>query len=484
MKSIPEETLDPQDWEGFRRLMHQALDDALDYTAQVHERPVWQPVPEAVRAELTGGAVPRKGEGIEAAYRDYQNLVAPYPVGNIHPRFWGWVMGNGTPAAFLAEMLAATMNVNAPGFDQSATYVELQVIDWLKQLMGFPAEAGGILVSGGSTANLVGLNVARSAMAPFAVRREGLTGKARLMFYASTETHNSVQRAVELMGLGAESLAYIPVDDGYRMDVAGLRARIAADRRAGHLPICVTANVGTVNTGAIDPLDAIADICAIERLWLHVDGAFGALAALDPESRGLIEGMERADSLAFDLHKWMYLPYDVGCTLVRDNEAHKAAFASSASYLNKLEGGIAAAPVAFAEYGPELSRSFRALKVWMNLKAYGADKFGRLIGQNVRQARYLKERIEATPELELLAPVPLNLVNFRYRDKGLDESTLNELNARILVALQERGIAAPSSTLLQGRFAIRVAITNHRSRRDDFDALTTAVVVLGKEFSA
>ena len=246
MKSMPEETLDPQDWDGFRRLMHQALDDALDYTTKVHERPVWQPVPEAVRAELTGGAVPRRGEGVEAAYRDYQNLVAPYPVGNIHPRFWGWVNGSGTPAGMLAELLTATMNVNAAGFDQASTYVELQVIDWLKELMGFPAEASGILVSGGSVANLVGLNVARSAMAPFAVRRQGLTGSPRLMLYTSSETHNSAQKAVELMGLGAESLAIIPVDEEYRLDTGALKTRIAADRRAGHLPFCVMANAGTV----------------------------------------------------------------------------------------------------------------------------------------------------------------------------------------------------------------------------------------------
>ncbi len=483
MKSTPEETLDPENWDAFRHLMHEALDHALDYTVGVRERPVWQPLPQAVRAELTG-AVPRKGEGVEAAYRDYQNLVAPYPVGNIHPRFWGWVNGTGTPMGLMAELLTATMNVNAAGFQQSSTYVELQVIDWLKELMGFPATAGGILVSGGSIANLVGLNVARSAMAPFAVRREGLTGKARLMLYASSETHNSVQRAAELMGLGAESVGFISVDDAYRMDVAALKARIAADRRAGHQPFCVVANAGTVNTGAIDPLEALADLCAAEKLWLHVDGAFGALAALDPEHRSLLKGMERADSLAFDLHKWMYLPYDVGCTLVRDKEAHKATFTTTASYLTKLEGGIASAPVAFADYGPELSRSFRALKVWMNLKAYGVDKFGRLIGQNVRQARYLKERVEATPELELLAPVPLNLVNFRYRGKGLDETAINDLNARILVALQERGIAAPSSTVLKDRFAIRVAITNHRSQREDFDALVAAVVALGKEFAA
>ena len=482
MKPAPEETLDPDNWDAFRRLMHQALDDALDYTTGVRERPVWQPVPQAVRAELTG-ALPRSGEGAEAAYRDYQRLVAPYPVGNIHPRFWGWVMGNGTPVGLLAEMLTATMNTNSNGFDQASTYVELQVLGWFRELMGFPVGASGILTSGGSVANLVGLNVARTAMAPFAVRREGLAGKPRLMFYTSSETHNSVQKAVELMGLGAESLGSIPVDAEYRMDTAALRERVAADRRAGHLPICVSANAGTVNTGAVDPLDEIADFCQAERLWLHVDGAFGALAVLDPESRAALKGMERADSLAFDLHKWMYMPYDAGCTLVRDGAKHKDAYAVPASYLTKLEGGIADAPVSFADYGPQLSRGFRALKIWLNLKAYGVDKFARLIAQNVRQARYLKERVEASPELELLAPVPLNVVNFRYRTGVLGEAALNDLNARILIALQERGIAAPSSTMLRRRFAIRTCITNHRTRQEDLDALVTGVLALGREFS-
>ena len=483
MKSTPEESLDPKDWDEFKRLAHQALEDSLDYLAALRDRPVWQPIPAAVKAELKAPP-PRAGRGETAAYREYQRLVAPYPSGNIHPRFWGWVNGSGTPVGLLAELLTATLNTNSAGFEQSSTYVELQVLDWFRELMGFPATGSGILTSGGSLANLIGVNVARSAKAPFAVRRDGVSGQPRLRYYTSTETHNSVQKALELMGLGAESLASIPVDAEYRMDMAALKACIVEDRRAGHLPICVVANAGTVNTGAIDPLDAIADLCKTENLWLHVDGAFGAMAALDPASRDLVKGIERADSLAFDLHKWMHIPYDAGCTLVRDRETHRAAFAIEASYLNKLSGGIAALPPVFSDYGPQLSRGFRALKVWMNLMAYGVDKFGRLVAQNVQQARYLKERVEAEPELELLAPVPLNIVNFRYRGKDLGEPELNGLNGRILVALQERGIAAPSSTVLKGRFAIRAAITNHRSRREDFDALVEGTLALGREFSA
>ena len=480
MKDPIERSLDPQDWQGFRRLAHRALDDALDMLATVPERPVWRSVPEAVRAEFKT-PLPRKGAGADAAYEDYQRLVAPYPLGNIHPRFWGWVIGTGTPMGVVADMLAAALNPNCSDFDHSAAFVELQVIEWLKELLGFPMDASGILVSGGSVANLTGINVARSARAPFAVREQGLTEQPRLTFYTSTETHNSVQKAAELMGLGSSSLVKIPVGADFRIDVAALRTRIAEDRRAGLTPFCVVANAGTVNTGAVDDLDAIADLCRDEKLWLHVDGAFGALAALDPAGRELVKGMQRADSLAFDLHKWLYLPFEAGCVLVRHRDQHREAFAAQASYLKKQEGGVAAGVMPDAHFGPQLSRGFRALKVWMNLKAYGAEEFARLVGQNLAQAQYLKARVEREPELELLAPVPMNVVNFRYRGKGLDAAALEALNPRILIALQERGIAVPSSTSIGGRYAIRVAITNHRSTRADFDALADAVLALGKE---
>lgn len=474
-----EESLDPSDWEAFARLAHRMLDDSLDYLKTVRERRAWQRIPDSVQARLAE-PLPRDGAGEEAAYADYAELVAPYPLGNIHPRFWGWVIGTGTPLGVMAEMLAATMNNNAAGHCQSATFVEIQVLDWLKEIMGYPADAGGVLLSGGSIANQVGLAVARNAKAPFDVRREGLSGQERLMFYASSESHNSVQRAVELLGMGAKSLGVIPVREDFTIDLAALEARIAADRKAGCIPCCIVANVGTVNTGAIDPIAALADICTREDLWLHVDGAFGALAVLDPEMHPKLAGLEHADSIAFDLHKWMYLPFEVACTLVRSHDAHTATFAAQADYLARMEKGIPSGPVIWADYAPQLSRTFRALKVWMNLKAYGVDRFARLIAQNVRQARYLAGLVEAAPELELLAPVPLNIVNFRYVAPGLDDVALDKFNARILAELQESGIAAPSSTVLNGRFALRVAITNHRSRREDFDVLVDAVLKLGR----
>jgi len=477
-----DESLDPADWDAFAELAHRMLDDSLAYLKTVRERPVWQRIPEPVQARLDE-PLPREGAGEEAAYAEYAELVAPYALGNIHPRFWGWVIGTGTPLGVMAEMLAATMNNNAAGHRQSATFVELQVLDWLKGVMGYPREAGGVLLSGGSIANQVGLAVARNAKAPFDVREKGLSGGPRLMFYTSSESHNSVQRAVELLGLGAESLAAIPVRDDFTIDVVALETRIAEDREAGRVPCCVSANAGTVNTGAIDPLAALADLCEREDLWLHVDGAFGALGVLDAETRPKLAGLERADSIAFDLHKWMYLPYDVACTLVRSREAHTATFAAHADYLAHTEGGISTGPLIWADYAPQLSRAFRALKVWMNLKAYGLDRFAAAITRNIGQARYLAGLVEKAPDLELLAPVPLNVVNFRYLDRTLPPEALDDLNARILAELQERGIAAPSSTIINGRLALRVANVNHRSRQDDFDALVDAVVDLGRELS-
>ncbi|HKG23942.1 MAG TPA: pyridoxal-dependent decarboxylase, partial [Blastocatellia bacterium] len=419
--SRAEESLDPVDpaaWEEMRALAHRMVDDMMGYLETVRERSVWQPVPHAVRARFES-PVPREGEGAEAAYRDFVRDVLPYPVGNIHPRFWGWVNGTGTPLGMLADMLAAGMNPNVGGFDQSAIYVETQVLDWFKQLLGFPGGSSGILVSGGSMANFVGLAVARNSRAGSDVAREGvLAGGRQMVAYGSRETHSSIQKAVELIGVGSNFLRRIPVNGDYEIDVDALRGAISEDRARGLAPFCVIGNAGTVNTGAIDDLSALAQICEEEGLWFHIDGAFGAFAALSPANRPRLSGMERADSLAFDLHKWMYIPYEAGCTLVRDGELHRAAFAATGAYLSPTARGVASGPVWFGELGVQLSRGFRALKIWLSIKEHGSEKYRRLIEQNIEQARYLAALVEAEPELELLAPVPLNVVCFRYSAAG------------------------------------------------------------------
>jgi aromatic-L-amino-acid decarboxylase len=483
MPNRPEESLDPSSWEDFRAHGHQVLDELLDWLRTLRERPAWQPVPPAVREALRS-PLPVEGQGLGSAWEDFRRQVLPYPWGNVHPRFWGWVNGTGTPSAALAELATAVINTNAGGGHQAAPYVERQVLEWCKTMLGFPATASGVMVTGGSVANLVALAAARDAADPEIVVAGVGASPQPLVLYASSETHNSVDKAVRLLGLGQRALRAVPVTADFRIDLAALERAIAEDRAAGRRPFCVVGNAGTVNTAAIDALDALADLCARERLWFHVDGAFGALAALSDALRPLLAGMTRADSIAFDLHKWMYLPYDVGCVLVRDPEAHRRPFATHASYLARLERGAAPNDHDPGSLGPELSREFRGLKVWLLLKEHGIAKFARLIEQNVAQAKYLGGLAHRHPELELLAPVPLNIVCLRYRAPGADEGRLNELNREVLMRVQERGIAVPSATTLNGRFAIRVAITNHRTVTADLDLLAEQIVVIGRELVA
>jgi len=478
------ETLDPDDWESMRALAHRAVDDGFEWLRTVRERPVWQPTPEQVLARFHE-RLPRAPQGAERAYEEFRDLILPYPMGNVHPRFWAWYMGNGTPLGAIGDFLGAIVNPNMGGGNHVANHVESQVVDWCKEIVGLPLSSGGLLVSGGSVANLVCLAVARNAAADCDLRALGVRGMpAPLVFYTSVEAHSCMQKSLELMGLGSNSLRKVAVDSDFQIDIAALEAAVAEDRAAGRVPACVIGNAGTINTGAVDDLAALAQLCARHDLWFHVDGAIGAVAAVAPRHGHFFAGMERADSVALDLHKWLHVPFEAGCAIVRDRALHRATFSLTPEYLEHAERGLAAGSLWFSEFGPQLSRGFRALKVWLSFKEHGLDKFGRLIDRNIDQAHELAALLRNLPGFEMMAPVKLNIVCFRYRPRRVPEERWNAFNEELLIRLHESGIAAPSYTTLDGRYCLRAAIANHRTRSGDLGMMVEAVARIAAEMES
>src|SRR6056297_342127 len=479
---LGEETLDPADWAEMRKLAHTMVDDAIARLEGLRDGPVWQAMPEAMRADFDGPP-PANPTPLEAVYADVTDKLYPHSMGNMHPRFWAWYMGAGCLTGALADFLAAIDGSNLGAGNTGANLVDRQVTDWLRQMMGFPKGASGTLVNGGSMANIVGLTAARNAMADVDLHHQSIADiGAPLRFYASDQVHSCHMKAMNLLGVGGTALTRIATDNAFRMDLDALRAAIRTDRSQGVRPACVIATAGTTNTGSIDPLPEIANLCRDQGIWLHVDGCIGAMFAIAPSNRHLVAGIDRADSLALDLHKGLHAPFDVGCALLRDQKVHRATFAENAEYLQVATRGLAAAEF-LHDYGLETTRGFRALKVWMMLRHHGVETFGRILDRNIAQASHLTALIDAAPELELMAPTATSVVCFRHTPDGIDEASLRAHNTEIMLRIQECGIAVITDTTIRGRHCLRVAICNHRTKDEDIDLLVQEVLRIGAKMT-
>jgi aromatic-L-amino-acid decarboxylase len=466
----------------FRTAGHAAVDLLADYLGKLPEGPVWQAMDPAVRERLLTLPLPRAGRGLDELVADIGGHVLPYPMGNGHPRFFGWVNAAPAPAGVLATLAAAAMNPSSAGGDHADVHLERTVVRWIAELAGFPHPPGaGLLTSGASMATIVALGAARNRAARLLgvdVREQGLAALPPLTGYVSAETHSCVRKAAELLGLGSRQLRAVATDAAGHLDPEALRVQVKADRAAGLHPFLAVASAGTVNTGAVDDIDAIADVCADEGLWLHVDGAYGAFGVLDPVSAHRYAGLDRADSLALDPHKWLGVPVDCGCVLVRDPVELRGTFSLVPSYLrDENAGGLGW----FSEYGIEQTRPFRSLKVWATIAASGRDGISRDVAHCTAMARRLGELVDAAPELELMAPVETSITAFRYAPEGVSEELLHQVNRALPVAIQERGRTFVTGTLLDGDEAARACLINPAVTEADLAVLVEEAVAAGAE---
>jgi aromatic-L-amino-acid decarboxylase len=451
-----------------RRAGRLAADVTVDYLSSVGQRPVWQPVTDTDRSWLMRQDLPSAGRPLSDLIDDIRTRVLPYPMGNGHPRFFGWVNSAPSAAGVLVAPMAAALNPSCAGGDHAGVLLEHTVLRWLADLVGFPHRpGGGLLTSGASMATVVALAAARQRAAGrdgADIREEGLYGRPPMVLYVSAEGHSCLRKAAELLGLGGRRVRVVPVDEAFRMDVDALRALVARDARAGLRPFCVAASAGTVNTGAVDALDEIADVAATYGLWFHVDGAYGALGALAADAASVgYAGMARADSLVLDPHKWLGVPVDCGCVLWRDPALTRATFSVVPAYLrDDHEDGLGW----FSEYGPEQTRPFRALRTWATMSHLGRDGIIQLVDSTVRLAHTLAAMINAASDFELLAPVSTSIVAFRYRPVDRDD-LLDDLNRGIPAAVQQRGRAFLTGTQLAGVEALRACLLNPATTEDD-----------------
>ncbi|GAA2794401.1 aspartate aminotransferase family protein [Kitasatospora paracochleata] len=471
--------------DDFRTAARATAELVSDYLAELPGRPVWQPMDPAERQSLLELELPEHGADLAELLKVIAERVMPAPMGNGNPRFFGWVNSAPQPAGVLATLAASAMNPSSAGGDHADVHLERAVVRWIAELVGFPHPAGaGLLTSGTSMATIVCLAAARGRAARrigWDVREQGLSGLPPLVGYVTGETHSCVRKAAELLGLGSRHLRTVATDADGHLDLAALRAAIAEDRAAGRLPFLVVASAGTVGTGAVDPFDPIADLCAEEELWLHVDGAYGAFGALDPVIAHLYAGMDRADSLALDPHKWLGVPVDCGCALVRDPEELRSTFSLVPSYLRDEAAGALGW---FSEYGTEQTRPFRSLKVWASIAHRGRAGVAADIARCTELARTLGELVAADPELELVAPVETSIVAFRYRPAGIDEKRLDTVNKELPVAVQLRGRVFVTGALHRGREMLRACLLNAATTEADLRLLLEEVRSAGAELTA
>jgi aromatic-L-amino-acid/L-tryptophan decarboxylase len=464
------------DHEAFRRAAHAAVDGVADHLAELPSRPVWQPLPDDLRERLLGLPLPDRGTALEDLVATALRDVLPHAMGNGHPAFFGWVNPPPSPAGVIASLTAAAMNPSVVGGDHADVHLERAVVRWLAELVGFPhAPGAGLLTSGASAATVVCLAGARrKALAAVGhdVRRDGLAGAPPLAAYVPAEAHSCVQRGLELLGFGSAAMRGVPLDAG-RLDSEALHAAIAADRASGAVPALLVGSAGTVNTGAIDPLDDLADVAAAEGVWFHVDGAYGAFGVLDPGLAARYGGMQQADSLVLDPHKWLGVPVDAGCALVRSGDDLREAFSLIPPYLRQEDPD----PVGtFAEYGFEQTRPFRALKTWATVAALGREGVVAHVARCNELARELAAMVEAEPQLELAVAPQTSIVAFRARPAGCPSERLEDVNHTLPAAVQARGRAFVTGTVFEGRETLRACILHPETGSEQLATLVSEVV--------
>lgn len=478
----------------FKKFGYQVVDQLADFLETLPQRPVTTgETPSEIRKFLSQESIPEEGTPAENLIEETIELLVNHSLFNGHPRFWGYITSSAAPIGALGDFIAAMLNPNVGAWIGApiGSAIEAQTIQWIGEMIGYPSDCGGLLVSGGNVANFVGFMAARQAKAPWDIRTQGFNpehGK-ELVMYCSEETHTWIEKAVDQYGIGTDAIRWITTNDNLQMDVAVLREHILADKKGGRKPFLVVGTAGSTGVGVIDPIPELTDICREFDLWLHIDAAYGGFAACLPDASPNLKGIREADSVALDPHKWLYAPLEAGCVLVRDPQKLKDAFSHHPPSYYKFDEDPSESPINYYEYGPQNSRGFRALKVWLAIRQVGSSGYRRMISEDIQLARTLFDLAESHPELEAFTN-NLSITTFRYIPHDLEkggsqvESYLNQLNSELVNRLQHGGEAFLSNAVIKGTFVLRACIVNFRTSLVDIEALPEIVIRVGKEVDA